>query len=116
VILDNLTRAIRDQNWFAVGIELVIVILGVVIGFQVNAWNEDRQAEQRLERHLAAVYEELGENALRLNAFVTKVEDDLANMRDFMAWIADPDAPPERLHRYLFHLLPVANLELEQGN
>lgn len=43
MILDNLSRAIRTQNWLAAGIEFVIVIAGVVIGFQINAWNEARQ-------------------------------------------------------------------------
>ncbi|WP_291841755.1 hypothetical protein [Maricaulis sp.] len=31
-----LTRAIREQKWVAVVIEFVIVILGVVIGFQIT--------------------------------------------------------------------------------
>lgn len=50
MILSSLTRAIRTQNWFAVGIEFVIVILGVVIGFQITAWNAaraERLTEQR---------------------------------------------------------------------
>jgi hypothetical protein len=48
MILARLTRAIREQNWFAVVLEFVIVIAGVVIGFQVTAWNEER-AERALE-------------------------------------------------------------------
>jgi hypothetical protein len=49
MILDNLTRAFKTQNWLAVATEFVIVIAGVVIGFQVNAWNEGRlQAQQQL--------------------------------------------------------------------
>ncbi|MEQ8435764.1 MAG: hypothetical protein RIA71_16155 [Oceanicaulis sp.] len=42
MILDNLTRAFKTQNWFAVATEFVIVVAGVVIGFQINAWNEAR--------------------------------------------------------------------------
>lgn len=44
MILQNLSKAVREQNWFAVVLEFVIVIAGVVIGFQINAWNERRQA------------------------------------------------------------------------
>ena len=43
MILDNIARALKTQNWVAVAIEFIIVIVGVVIGFQVNAWNETRQ-------------------------------------------------------------------------
>ena len=42
MILARNTNAIRTQNWFAVALEFVIVIAGVVIGFQVTAWNADR--------------------------------------------------------------------------
>lgn len=44
MILDNLSRAIKTQNWLAAGVEFLIVLSGVVIGFQINAWNEARMA------------------------------------------------------------------------
>ena len=43
MILARLSRAVREQNWFAVVLEFFIVIVGVVIAFQVTAWNEARQ-------------------------------------------------------------------------
>ncbi len=49
MILASLTKAIREQNYYAVVLEFLIVIAGVVIGFQINAWNEAR-AEQAAER------------------------------------------------------------------
>ena len=36
MILQNISKAIREQNWFAVVFEFVIVIAGVVIGFQIK--------------------------------------------------------------------------------
>lgn len=47
MILARLTRAIRTQNWFAVALEFIIVIAGVAIGFQISAWNADRQMAVR---------------------------------------------------------------------
>jgi len=38
---------LRQQNWTAIGIELVIVVLGVFIGIQVSNWNEARIEQQR---------------------------------------------------------------------
>jgi len=55
MILSRITQALRDQNWLAVGIEFVIVILGVVIGFQISNWNQvqsDRRGETELLRRL----------------------------------------------------------------
>lgn len=49
MILKRLKQAILEQNWFAVGLEVVIVVLGVVIGFQITAW-ANRQADLSTER------------------------------------------------------------------
>lgn len=38
MILRRFSRLIREQNWSAVVLELVNVVLGVVIGFQITAW------------------------------------------------------------------------------
>jgi hypothetical protein len=62
VILDNLTRAFKTQNWFAVATEFVIVIAGVVIGFQINAWNEargERETERLILCRLASDFEQI---------------------------------------------------------
>ncbi|WP_109259466.1 hypothetical protein [Hyphobacterium indicum] len=53
MILARLSRAIRQQNWFAVVLEFVIVIAGVVIGFQITAWNAAR-AERSTEAEIMA--------------------------------------------------------------
>jgi len=56
-ILGRLSQAVREQNWFAVALEVLIVVLGVVIGFQVTGWGQaraDRVKEQVYLRQLAA--------------------------------------------------------------
>ena len=51
MILTRISKAVREQNWFAVAIEFVIVIAGVVIGFQIAGAGE-RQASLAYERDL----------------------------------------------------------------
>lgn len=52
MILRRITEPMKDQNWFAVGIELVILVLGVFIGIQVANWNEARKDRAvQLELH-----------------------------------------------------------------
>lgn len=58
-ILGRLEQAVREQNWFAVALELVIVIVGVAVGFQITAWGNEREArgeEQDLLRGLRAEF------------------------------------------------------------
>lgn len=49
MILRRISEHVKAQNWFAVGIDLVIVVVGVFIGLQVQQW-ADAQREARLER------------------------------------------------------------------
>lgn len=44
MILRRLTEHVKAQNWFAVGVDFVIVVVGVFIGLQVANWSAARQA------------------------------------------------------------------------
>jgi hypothetical protein len=43
MLLRKITKHITEQNWFAVFIDFLIVVVGVFIGIQVANWNETRQ-------------------------------------------------------------------------
>ncbi len=48
MILRSITKHVKDQNWFAVGLDFIIVVVGIFVGLQVSAWNDargERQAE-----------------------------------------------------------------------
>ena len=42
MILSKLADAIRRQDWFTVLLEIAIVMIGILLGLQVNAWNQGR--------------------------------------------------------------------------
>ena len=48
MILRRLIEHVRAQNWTAVALDFVIVVMGVFIGIQVANWNGER-AERRQE-------------------------------------------------------------------
>ena len=58
-ILGRLSQAVREQNWFAVVLELAIVVLGVVIGFQVTSWGQDRADRAQEQEYLRQLVEDL---------------------------------------------------------
>ena len=64
MILLRLTKHVKDQNWFAVGLDFVIVVTGVFIGLQASNWNDDRETRQR-----AAVFSERLTQDLRYEAW-----------------------------------------------
>ena len=46
MMLRRLMVHIKEQNWLAVWLDFLIVVLGVFIGIQVSNWNADRVARQ----------------------------------------------------------------------
>jgi hypothetical protein len=42
MVIRRIREHVTTHNWFAVGIDVVIVIVGVFLGTQANNWNEAR--------------------------------------------------------------------------
>lgn len=59
MILRRLTENLRAQNWTAITIEFLIVVVGVFIGTQVSNWNQDRLEKRQTEKMLVNLMPEL---------------------------------------------------------
>lgn len=44
MLLRRITKHVKDQNWFAVGLDFFIVVIGILIAFQITSWNDGRSA------------------------------------------------------------------------
>jgi hypothetical protein len=53
---------IAEHNWFAVGIDVLVVVLGVFLGLQANNWNENRLDRQRGEQYRQRLIDDLEAN------------------------------------------------------
>jgi hypothetical protein len=53
---------ITEHNWFAVGIDVLVVPLGVFLGLQANNWNEHRLDRQRGEQFRQRLIDDLDAN------------------------------------------------------
>lgn len=62
MILRRLRAHVEAENWFAVAIDFVIVVVGVFIGIQVANWNEAQQDRARLSQAVEALRGELAWN------------------------------------------------------
>ncbi len=43
MILNRLAEAVAKQNWFVVFIEVLVLVIGIFIGLQVDDWNQARK-------------------------------------------------------------------------
>ena len=70
MILRSITRHVREQNWFAVGIDFFIVIVGVFIGIQVANWNGERVARSDEAAYLARLAADLRQDISTFDFFL----------------------------------------------
>ena len=59
MVVRRIREHVATHNWFAVGIDVAIVVLGVFLGTQVNNWNEARLESDRAEQYRARLITEL---------------------------------------------------------
>lgn len=67
MILRRLTQSLREQNWTAIAIEFVLLVVGVFLGIQVSNWNtaqiarnDARDALYRLRNDMRLSYQLTG--------------------------------------------------------
>mgnify|MGYP003649419503 CR=1 FL=1 len=79
MILARLTKAIHQQNWFTVIIEILIVMIGIFLGLQVTQWNKESvnhaeylQALNRLEAEVTRNLAIVDEESIIINASLNK--------------------------------------------
>ena len=47
MILRRITGHLKEQNWFAVGVDFLIVVIGILIAFQITEWAGERSDRAR---------------------------------------------------------------------
>ena len=62
MLLRRITKHVKDQNWFAVGIDFIIVVIGVFVGIQLGNWNEARYQQQSASAYIERLRGDLTAN------------------------------------------------------
>ncbi|GJL92750.1 hypothetical protein [Hyphococcus sp.] len=80
MILRRVIAHFRKQEWTAIALDFLIVVMGVFVGLQVNNWNEARAAEHRKDEIIAALITDL-EDAISVqeNMIVDSIDEGLAS-------------------------------------
>ena len=62
MLLRRVMEYVNAQNWFAVGVDFVIVVVGVYIGIEVANWNDVRNNKNGLVASLERLDKEVSQN------------------------------------------------------
>ena len=115
--LGRLRGALRRQDWATVVLEVLIVVLGVVIGFQVNAWGAERAERAREQVLLRGLRADFAENRAKYERIAEVRALSIRHLRDLHA-LTDPDAPdpdPALFDSLLFALIDWRNFDPTVG-
>ena len=74
MILRRLREHVRQENWFAVNLELVVVIVGLFLAFQLDRWYETQRIKSDQHVHLGSLAEDFTENEARLTSAINRAE------------------------------------------
>ena len=100
MILRRIAEHLRKQEWTAIAIDFVIVVIGVFMGIQVANWNEARLEAQRERGYLVALQGDFREAITELQHDIAR-HDEIANSMTFLleqSRKARPDASLDRLN------------------
>ncbi|MBT8140934.1 MAG: hypothetical protein HKN88_06760 [Gammaproteobacteria bacterium] len=67
MLFRRVKQHIQNENWFAVFIDFLIVVIGVYIGIQLGNWNEARAEADEYQRALARFSAEINTNLATLD-------------------------------------------------
>jgi len=67
MLLRRIIEHVRTQNWTAIAIDFVIVVVGVYIGIQLDNWNDARANTAKEQVVLAAILDDVEEDLIGLN-------------------------------------------------
>lgn len=74
MILRRIAHAIRRQDWSTIVVEILIVVIGILIGLQVDGWNERRETRQLYRAALNAFLVESTSNRTLLDGKNEQIE------------------------------------------
>lgn len=72
MLLRGITKHVKEQNWFAVFLDFVIVVVGILIAFQVTNWSQARQENAAVDSYLNSMSQTIEFDLNRLDALTDK--------------------------------------------
>lgn len=89
MIMRRLAQSLKEQNWTAITIEFVLLVLGVFLGIQVANWNEDRLEAHRAHGFLERLAGDLERERASIDKRLEYIGQSIAYGEVALTWIED---------------------------
>ena len=113
--LRRLTEHIREQNWFAVGLDFLIVVVGILIAFQITSWNDGLSARQLEREYMILLTTDLRTIEGNLSEQLAQEQEIIVNAKTAIEAIntRDSDVDPTQLGHSLISIFGRRTLILD---
>ena len=91
MILRRLTKHVKDQNWFAVGLDFVIVVVGILLAFQITNWAGARSQAEQHQRYYQRLQSDFSTIDERIDSQLEFFEKTIAGTTYILDVIRLPD-------------------------
>lgn len=105
MLLRRVIEHVRGQNWTAVAIDFVIVVVGILLALQISEWSQARQDRVRERAYLARMAAELQQSFQDIEASIEIAQEREALGRLLVGSVDDEEPVRADPGRYLLALL-----------
>jgi hypothetical protein len=95
-MLKNLRQSLTEMKYGRLGLELIVVILGILIAFQIDRWAEERRERTQEYDYLLRLKEDLHFEIRDMDRAIRFAEDRIANVLLLEEVIANPSTVEEQ--------------------
>ncbi|MGJ8664331.1 MAG: hypothetical protein ACSHWU_11810 [Marinicella sp.] len=95
MILRSITKHVKEQNWFAVTLDFIIVVFGVFLGIQIGDWNEERLTRERTLVLTERLADDFGVDVWLANSFSTYHEVVIDNAKRVLDDLTGRESLPD---------------------
>jgi hypothetical protein len=108
IILRRVREHVSHHNWFAVGVDFAIVVIGVFVGIQASNWNQARAERSHGREYRAMLLDDLDAN---LQNLATRERYHTWVRNEALATLADLQRPASSLdQQFLVHAYQATQL------
>ena len=115
MLFRRISQHIREQDWLAIILDFMIVVVGVFLGFQVDSWNEERKERLEEREYLSRLFDDMSESIDRTQSNIAFMISHANRATIILKSLADCRIAPEEGQDFatgLFQLGKVAPAQL----
>ena len=110
MILNRIAAALRTQSWFTVLVELLVVVVGIFLGLQVDAWSKAQQRQDEADYYLQRVIGELEEALVFLEAEIDEADNLIARSTKAVEAVRNESVTAENRESFAADFLAVITM------